>query len=247
MLLSLKSLWRRRGPRRDAGQLSLELDATPCPRNADELLARLRSLGLARIARCRLTRNRNVMVSFRGAELRVHEGYLSASPYVHQAIVTFVEGRTRKDRAAARRRIVSHVVDTPREPSRREQTRPEDEPVAAKLASWHARYNAEHFDGKLKSVPVRVSRRMRSRLGHYTAATAEAPAEIAISRRHLRRHGWTEALETLLHEMVHQWQDESGRTIDHGRAFRAKAREVGITPGARRAPGRAAVGDGGRG
>jgi hypothetical protein len=43
--------------------------------------------------------------------------------------------------------------------------------------------------------------------------------------------------------MVHQWQDEAGHTIDHGRSFRAKAREVGIAPFARRVlatrPGRA--------
>jgi hypothetical protein len=38
-----------------------------------------------------------------------------------------------------------------------------------------------------------------------------------------------------LHEMVHQWQDEAGHTIDHGATFRAKAREVGIAPLARRA------------
>jgi hypothetical protein len=42
---------------------------------------------------------------------------------------------------------------------------------------------------------------------------------------------------------VHQWQDESGHTIDHGATFRAKAREVGIAPYARRVlatrPGRA--------
>jgi hypothetical protein len=43
-------------------------------------------------------------------------------------------------------------------------------------------------------------------------------------------------LDTLLHEMIHQWQDETHRPIDHGRAFRAKAREVGITASARRAP-----------
>jgi hypothetical protein len=36
--------------------------------------------------------------------------------------------------------------------------------------------------------------------------------------------------ETLLHEMVHQWQAETGQPVDHGRAFRRKAREVGITP-----------------
>ena len=76
---------------------------------------------------------------------------------------------------------------------------------------------------------------MRSRLGHYTAATALGDAaEIAISWSHLRRHGWEEALHTLLHEMVHQWQDETGRPIDHGAAFRAKARDVGIEAAARR-------------
>ena len=60
------------------------------------------------------------------------------------------------------------------------------------------------------------------------------PAEIAISRAHLRRHGWEETLHTLLHEMVHQWQDETGHPIDHGRLFRAKARDVGVAPSARR-------------
>ena len=77
--------------------------------------------------------------------------------------------------------------------------------------------------------------KFRQRLGHYTAATPGGePAEIAISRTHLRKHGWQETLHTLLHEMVHQWQDESGHAIDHGATFRAKAREVGIAPYARR-------------
>lgn len=220
--------------RRDTSQLALELDAHP--RDADELLARLRVLGLKRIGQCTLTRNRNVMVSYRGNELRVHQGYLAAPRDVHQAIVTFIEGRTRPERRLAQRRIVSFEVATPRGPARRERTRPEDEPAARKLSEWHARYNAEHFSGTLMTIPVRVSRRMKSRLGHYTAATDGKPGEIAISWRHLRRHGWEEALDTLLHEMVHQWQDETQRPIDHGRAFRAKAREVGITASARRAP-----------
>jgi hypothetical protein len=38
----------------------------------------------------------------------------------------------------------------------------------------------------------------------------------------------------LLHEMVHQWQAESGLRIDHGRTFRQKAREVGVMPAAKR-------------
>jgi hypothetical protein len=232
MLRSLtSSLFRRR---RDTSQLTLELEAPP--RDAGELLVRLRALGLKRIGQCTLTRNRNVMVSYRGAELRIHQGYLAAPPDVHQAIVTFIEGRTRSERRLAQRRIVSFEVEGPRGPVRRERTRPEDEPVAAKLADWHARYNAEHFDGALKTIPVRVSRRMKSRLGHYTAADDGRCGEIAISWRHLRRHGWQEVLDTLLHEMVHQWQDETHRPIDHGRGFRAKAREIGITASARRAP-----------
>src|SRR5262245_36633314 len=173
MLLALKSLWRRRRQRPDSGQLALELDAARAPTNADELLEHLRTLGLKRITRCRLTKNRNVMVSFRGTELRVHEGYLRAPADVHEAIVTFVEGRTRTARRAARELIVSYTVEAPATtaPARRERTRPEDEPLAVKLTEWHVRLNADHFDGTLKTVPVRVSRRMKSRLGHYSAAT----------------------------------------------------------------------------
>ncbi len=230
MLHALTSVFTRR---RDASQLAFDLDAPP--RDADQLLDRLRALGLKRIARCRLTHNRNVMVSFRGDELRVHAGYLAAPVEIHQAIVAFVEGRTRGDRHDAQRRIITFRVDTTRGPSRRERTRPEDEPLADKLCEWHAHYNAAHFQGALRTVPVRVSRRMKSRLGHYSAASAGVAGEIAISWRHLRRHGWEETLQTLLHEMVHQWQDETGQTIDHGRGFRTKARGVGIEASARRA------------
>lgn len=232
MLRTLTSIFTRR---RDPAQLALEFDAPSTPTDAVELLVRLRTLGLRRIDDCRLTRNRNVMVSFQGKSLRVHEGYLGAPAEVHEAIVRFIEGRTRAERRAARAKIVSYRVEAPPQTRRREQTHPDDEPLSVKLGEWHERFNEEHFGGALKTVPVRVSRRMRSRLGHYSAATAREGAEIAISRRHLRRNGWHEALQTLLHEMVHQWQDENGLPIDHGRRFRAKAREVGIEAAAKRA------------
>ena len=215
-------------------QLALDFDGAP--RTAEDLLAQLRAFGLTGIESCRLTRNRTVMVSFRGTELRVHEGYLGAPTVVLRAIVTFVRGRTRAQRAAAQRVILEYHVERPPVARRAERTLPDDEPLAATLAEWHARYNAIHFAGALRPVAVRVSRRLKSRLGHYTAATGVGDAaEIVISRRHIRRHGWPEALHTLLHEMVHQWQDESGLAIDHGRLFRLKAREVGVTPAARRA------------
>lgn len=173
------------------------------------------------------------MVSFSGGSLRVHEGYSSAPAEVLRAIVVFVEGRTRAERLAAQRMIIAHPVSA--SPSlRRPRTRPEDRAMVTELARWHERYNVEHFHGRLRSVTLRVSRRMRSRLGHYTCAAHGEPAEIALSWRHIRRDGWEEARHTLLHEMVHQWQDETGQEIDHGPKFRAKAREVGVAPFARR-------------
>jgi hypothetical protein len=220
-------------------QLDLELAPPARPAiatddRAVQLLARLRGLGLTRIERCRLTCNRHVMVSFSGGALRVHEGYLSAPPDILRAIVVFVEGRTRAERRAAQRLIIAHPIATSAPGMRRPRTRPEDRSLVAELGQWHARYNAKHFHGRLKAVSLRVSRRMKSRLGHYTCAAHGEAAEIAISWRHIRRDGWEEALHTLLHEMVHQWQDETGHTIDHGPQFRAKAREVGVAPCARR-------------
>jgi hypothetical protein len=200
-----------------------------------EFFARLSALGLTRVSRLRLTANRRVMVSFKGSELRVHRGYLDAPADVLQAIVQFVEAGDRLARATARRTLLGFRIDTPPARRRREPTHPADVSLAAELCDWHARMNAERFDGALRAIDVRVSRRMRTRLGHYAAANAAGdPAEIVISRYHVRRHGLDEAIRTLLHEMVHQWQDEQGMKLDHGAGFRAKARAVGIPPFARR-------------
>lgn len=215
-------------------QLQLELDGPP--RTAQGLLERLRELGLTSITECRLTDNRTVMVSVSGHMLRVHRGYLEAPAPVLRAIVSFVRARTRAERRAAQRVIVAFPVHAAAPPaSRRERTRPDDELLVRELAAWHRQLNAHCFDGTLHPITIRISSRMRSRLGQYTAASPHGgPAEIAISRAHIRQHGWAEALHTLLHEMVHQWQAEHGHELDHGPTFRAKATAVGIAPHARR-------------
>ena len=227
--------WRAAAMGGDPFQLQLEFDAPP--RSAEQLLHRLRVYGLKGITVVRLTLNRAVMVSFSGTELRVHRGYLSAPPDVHRAIVQFVCGRTRAERRAAQRIILGYPVHSPAPPParRRERPRPEDAVLVQELAEWHRQYNARYFGGRLEPIAIRISGRMRTRLGQYTAPSPHGePAEIAISRAHLRRHGWAEALHTLLHEMVHQWQAENGLEIDHGTTFRAKATEIGIAPHARR-------------
>jgi len=107
--------------------------------------------------------------------------------------------------------------------------------MAERLRRAHESYNREKFAGSLSTPPIRVSRRMKGRLGHYTHREPSGEGgEIVISRRHIKRHGWAEAMDTLVHEMIHQWQDETGLPVDHGRGFRAKARAVGISPLARR-------------
>ncbi|HTR78492.1 MAG TPA: SprT-like domain-containing protein [Gemmatimonadaceae bacterium] len=218
----------------DPAQLTLVFERPP--RDGPELLVRLRALGLTRIATCELTANRRTMVSFRGGALRVHAGYLDAPEPVLRAIVAFVESRRRPDRDRARRAIIAYCA--PRAvgatPVRRERTHPDDDLLALRLQADHAALNAERFGGALSTIAVRVSRRMKSRLGHYAPAGDGAPAEIAISRRHIRRHGWVDVRDTLVHEMVHQWQVETGRPLDHGPEFRRKAREVGAAPRATR-------------
>ena len=117
----------------------------------------------------------------------------------------------------------------------RERTHPDDERYVRDLTRAHRELNAAKFGGELSDIPIRVSRRMKRRLGHYTLRGQEKfRAEIVISRRHIRRHGWEEAIATLLHEMVHQWQDETGQPVDHGPGFRQKSKAVGITPRATR-------------
>ncbi len=200
---------------------------------AGAFLARLRAAGLRRIESCRLTRNRTVVASWRGAELRVHEAFLGAPPDVIAAIVEFVEARGAA-RTRARRVIVSYPVPAGDAPVRRERPHPDDVVIVERLTRLHRTLNDEHFDGALAPVAIRVSRRMRRRLGHYRPRGAGHEAEIVLSRRHIRRHGWRAATETLLHEMVHQWQEETGRPLGHGADFRRQARAVGIAPEATR-------------
>jgi hypothetical protein len=235
----LRALRRLLGLGRDQLQLSLGLDARP--RDAAELSERLRQLGLDRRYNVRLTSNRTVFVSYSADELRLHRGYLDAPDETWQAIVDFVRAKTRRARNAARQVLLAYPVhrgerqERSARPRSTAKTHPDNAAMVERLRRAHESLNRESFGGVLNAIPIRVSRRMKSRLGHYTHRGPSGDGgEIVISRRHIRRHGWGEAMETLLHEMVHQWQDESGMAADHGRHFKAKARAVGISPRARR-------------
>jgi hypothetical protein len=155
-----------RAPSRDPLQCTLLFDGPPL--DAVGFHERLVGYGLRGYARVVLTSNATVMVSFGAGVLRIHRAYLDAPEAVHRAIVTFSCARLRRDRAAARRVIIAHAPRSPGAPERRrrrEPAHPDDRPIVADLERWHRHYNDAHFGGALREIPIRVSRRMRTRLG----------------------------------------------------------------------------------
>lgn len=202
---------------------------------------RLRSLGLHPDCPIVVHANRTVVLRFHPARgLRIHLGYGHAPDDVLQAIVQWTRsGLPRREREALEARFMDfpvhlHVPPPPPRPRRPPPTRFGDHVLLERLSEMHHRLNADRFDRALRSIPIRLSSLMRTRLGELRAERHTGKAiEIVISRLHLRRHGWEAVERTLLHEMVHQWQAETGRPLDHGAEFRRKAREVGIVPRAR--------------
>jgi len=166
----------------------------------------------------------------------VHREYAVAPDRVLHAIVRFVAPRTRRaERLAAERVLLSWPISSegssPRSPRAADQVRPGEEATIARLELRWRELNARHFGAALAPIPIGLSSRMRRRLGELVYdRTTSKPVRIVISRRLLKRHPWREVEETLLHEMVHQWQAETGSRVDHGTEFRRKAREVGIVP-----------------
>ena len=208
---------------------------------SDLLAHRLELLGLRDVERVVTHTNRTVMVSLTSRRvLRLHQGYAAAPDRVLRAIVRFLDPRLpRATRRGAGREFLGFPVElhapAPARPPRAERPRPGDVLLLQRLASLHEDFNRLHFDGALGMLPIRLSGRMRTRLGELTVDLRTGRAtEIAISRRHIQRHPWSEVEHTLLHEMVHQWQAETGLPVDHGPGFRRKAAELGIERRARR-------------
>jgi hypothetical protein len=212
---------------------------------AATLERRLRLLGLRNVERVVTHTNRTVMVSLGIRRvLRLHQGYTFASDRILLAIIRFLDPRLPTPlRRAAQREFLDFPVEQHAPstgPGQRERPRPGDLLLLHRLRQLHERFNARHFGGVLTDIPIRLSGRMRRRLGELSVDLRDGrPLEIALSRRHVARHPWTEVEHTLLHEMVHQWQAECGLPVDHGPAFRQKAVDLGIQPHAsRRLPGR---------
>ena len=203
-----------------------------------DLPSRLRALGLPDQIPVETHTNRRVLVSLtaRGA-LRVHSGYALAPDEVLLAIACWARPRTRSaDRRVAQRTLLAFPVHQHMPPAREsrrvlEPSQPGDQRRLARLGELHRELNQRHFAGSLGEVVLSLSSRMRRRLGEFRPSD---PAEIVISRRHLRRDGWSGVRDTLAHELVHQWQHETGRKLGHDAEFRRRCSAMGIDPCATR-------------
>jgi SprT-like family len=206
----------------------------------DCLPERLVALGLKDVERVVTHANQSVMLSLSRRVLRIHRGYAFAPDGVLQAVVRFLNPRVARElRRAAEREFLEFPVQAYAPSAVRlrkpEPARPGDVRLLHRLETLHRELNDRHFGGQLSEIPIRLSSRMKRRLGELSVdgRTGKA-AEIALSRRHISRHPWAEVEHTMLHEMVHQWQAENGFPVDHRARFRRKAQEVGVLPQAQR-------------
>lgn len=110
--------------------------------------------------------------------------------------------------------------------------------IASVLQEWAGRFNDE-FKLHVPEVSLRLDALPRSRYGHfrYGYNGFGLRGEVAINARYLggQREPW-EVLGTLLHELLHAWQQAHGRPGRgnyHNCEFRDKARDLGLVIDAR--------------
>lgn len=203
------------------------------------MLAALRARGVEGAARVVFKDNRTRLLSVSRDRRTVylHRCFAAAPPAVVDAMATLLAGRRR---AAATRRAArvlrawaaEHAplpVASPK-PGRCDGTPAQ----RAVLRERYGEYNRGYFGSRLPAVPLRVSARMRRRLGHVRCHRTEdgrrVVVELAINA--LLFDAGNEAVfrETLLHEMAHveAWLVHGHR--GHGAIWKRIAQRVGCEP-----------------
>lgn len=213
----------------------------------DTILQRLRRLGARRLERVRFRRNRSTIWSLTqsGRALNLHVAYRTAPMEVIDAFATVAREGFRKSEAYHQAAEIvrswpgvdlglSLVLATG---ARRRRTGLEPGPCAASpeqhdyLVRLYRALNRAYFDDGLPSgVPIRASRRMRTRLGQMVPAVRLGRrwvVEIAVNLDLMLRGNERLLLDTLLHEMAHAEDYLRNGRASHGPSWRAIARRVG--------------------
>jgi len=221
---------------------------------ATDFLLELHRRGASRISRVRFRKNRSTIWSLtqHGTVLNVHEAYRRASPDLLDAFATVaIEGEVGTGASRRAAQAISSWPELAAEISRLREAHenrarqagregeitnccatPEQRAYLAKVYRY---FNHTRFEGILPpDVPVRLSNRMRSSLGHMMPGErhngTRYVVEIALNCDLMLSDNGAERADTLLHEMAHvaDWLESGER--GHGPSWKAWARRVGCQP-----------------
>lgn len=179
--------------------------------------------------------------------MNVHAAYAAATPALLDAFSTVaIEGgiASARSRRAAEQisewPLVGEAIERERE---RHAARLGQSPTHCCATPEQRRYlrrlygyfNWTRFDGALPAdIPVRLSHRMRSALGHMLphelADGSRLVVEIALNCDLMLPGNGAERIDTLLHEMAHAADYLESGSRGHGRSWVAWARRVGCRP-----------------
>lgn len=104
--------------------------------------------------------------------------------------------------------------------------------LLTELHRWAAIFNAT-FSLNVPAYALCIDWLSRRRLGHFRPGhnAFGLEGEIAINRRHLAGREFWQVLGTLLHELLHAWQEvhgKPGKNNYHNKQFRDKAQSYGL-------------------
>ena len=211
-----------------------------------EFLAELQRRGARRLRRVSFRDNRSVVWSLtqQGTALNLHAAYARAPSELLDAFAVLV--RAGGVRSKATRVAASTINGWPDVWRAVEATRARRAPRAVTacsatpgqrtyLRALYRYLNATRFAGGLPDdIPVRLSHRMRSSLGHMLPGEdgegGRRIEEIALNVDLMLARNGPERLDTLLHEMAHAADYLETGHRGHGPSWRAWARRVGCRP-----------------
>jgi len=202
---------------------------------------------VTRLSRVSFRENRSVVWSLtqHATVLNLHSAYGSAPPELLDAFAVLV--RAGGVRSKATRLAASTINEWPVVWKAIEVTRATSKPRAttaccgtpeqrAYLRALYRYFNVTRFDGQLPDgVPVRLSNRMDSSLGHMLPGSDDDEgkrwvAEIALNVDLMLERNGAERIDTLIHEMAHVADYLESGSRGHGESWRNWARRSGCRP-----------------
>lgn len=221
----------------------------PKPYTPETFKAALKRRGAAALERVTFRRNRSTVWSLtqRGTALNLHEAYRNAPSHILDAFAVIVRSGgvgTKPSRHAGTvvldwPELVRALEEVRSADHRRRRRRPQSccgtEEQRAYLRALYRYFNRTRFDDMLPDdIPLRLSNRMRSSLGHMMPGRHRNGhryvVEIALNVDLLLAGNGAERVDTLLHEMAHAADYLTSGECGHGRSWRAWARYVGCRP-----------------